>query len=101
MTPLDAPAGSRHDPGSPVQVDQMILPFTEHLMWQRTYSNLERVLHGDGAMSEAILHDFPGFDPGSMEREGNPPSYYRIPRDAQDAQVGMYDFSIRTRRHRR
>ena len=44
--------------------------------------------------SGGVLHDFLGRDPGSLERDGNPPSHYRIPTDVKDAQVGMYDFSI-------
>lgn len=44
--------------------------------------------------SGGVLHDFLGRDPGAMERDGNPPSHYQIPRDVKDAQVGMYDFSI-------
>ena len=44
--------------------------------------------------SGGVLHDFLGREPGPMERTSDVPQHYQVPRDVEDTQVGMYDFSL-------
>ena len=80
-----ASTGYRRDPEQlgPVWLKD-VAPTIAHVL------GIEAPLHSSGG----VLYDFLGRDPGTMERDGDPPSHYQIPRDVKDAQVGMYDFSI-------
>ena len=61
-----------------------IAPTIAHLL------GIEPPRHSSGG----VLYDFLGRDPGLMERTSDTPHHYQVPRDLEDAQVGMYDFSM-------
>ena len=77
--------GYRRDPeklGSPWLKD--VAPTVALLL------GIDPPLHNSGT----LLRDFLGVGPGDMQRSSPVPQAYRVPRDQEDIQEGMYDFSI-------
>ena len=77
--------GYRRDPeklGSPWLKD--VAPTVAHLL------GIDPPLHNSGT----LLRDFLGVGPGDMQRSSPVPQAYRVPRDQEDTQLSMYDFSI-------